>query len=122
MAAVCNRTGKNKTACPLCAHAQRRSKAEIEIYEYVLKTCPDARSSDRSALGRFELDVYVPSINKAIEYDGTYWHSKPKDILRDRCKDARCVKKGVQLLRITEVEYEANKPATLLKILNFLKH
>ena len=117
-----SRTGKSKRGCPTCARAQRRSRAEIEIYEHIRKIYPDAISSDRNALKHYELDIYVPSLAKAIEYDGTYWHSLPNSIARDRRKDARCVKKGVQLLRITEAEYEGNKPFALRKSEEFLRN
>ena len=60
-------------------------------------------------------------LQKAIEYDGTYWHSIPKMIARDRRKDARCIKKGIQLLRITDTEYLRDKSAVLLKIEQFLR-
>ena len=29
-------------------------------------------------------DFYIPKYNLIIECDGKYWHSKPKDIKRDR--------------------------------------
>ena len=78
---ISSRTCKNKNGCPHCARAQGRSKAEIEIYEHVRRIYPDAISSDREELKRYELDVYIPSLKKAIEYDGTYWHSIPRAIV-----------------------------------------
>ena len=118
-ATVSGRTSKNR-GCPTCARAQHSSTAEVEIYEHVLAIYQDAIPNDLSALGYFELDTYVPSLKKAIEYDGVWWHDMPHNAARDRRKDARCIEKGVQLLRITDTEYTQNKPATLAKIEAFL--
>ena len=118
-ARVADRTGKN-SGCPVCSH--RRSKPEIEIFCHVLRIYQDTISNDRKALcpSRLELDVFVPSICKAIEYDGTYWHKNPENVIKDRLKDDLCVTRGIQLLRITDIEYLRDKPATLLKIEKFL--
>lgn len=38
--------------------------------------------------GIYSVDVYVPSLMLAIECDGTYWHSLPKQVTIDSRKDA----------------------------------
>ena len=118
--ATVNSRTNSKSGCPTCARSRGRSRAEIEIYEHVLRIYPDTISSDHSALRYFELDVYIPSLKKAVEYDGLHWHSMPHHVDRDRRKDARCVKKGIQLLRITDTEYLQDRAATLAKIERFL--
>ena len=47
-----------------------------------------------------ELDIYIPSIKVAIEYDGKRWH---KDINRDLRKNDECKKNGIRLIRVREV-------------------
>ena len=68
----------------------------------------------------FELDIYIPSLKKAVEYDGTYWHSKPGMPAKDRYKDVRCAMRGIQLLRISDTEHKKNKQETFRKIEHFL--
>ena len=45
------------------------------------------------------MDIYIPSINTGIEYDGQRWH---KDTKKDLIKDKCCYEKGINLIRIRE--------------------
>ena len=47
----------------------------------------------------FELDIYIPSLNLAVEYDGYGHHDK---LQRDIDKNKRCQELGINLLRIRE--------------------
>lgn len=47
-----------------------------------------------------ELDIYVPSINVAVEYDGSRWHKNKLDI--DNEKNQRAKNSGIRLIRIRE--------------------
>ena len=47
-----------------------------------------------------ELDVYIPSIKFALEYDGSHWHKEKVE--KDNQKDAICMNSGVRLIRIRE--------------------
>ena len=67
-------------------------------------------------IGRFELDIYLPNLQLAIEYNGIRYHSiemsKPKDrILR---KSIACRNKGIRLIHIYEFE-DFEKQKQLLK-------
>jgi len=68
-AAYCNRFIKNP------------SKPQIELYKEVLKLCPYAILNYPS-LG-YSIDIAIPFLNIAIEYDGSYWHDENRDIRRD---------------------------------------
>lgn len=46
-----------------------------------------------------ELDVYLPEKSKAIEFNGTYWHSLPNN---DRIKKEQCRYNNIDLLVIEE--------------------
>jgi len=54
--------------------------------------------------GKFVVDAYIPILHLVIEADGDYWHSLPKQIIRDKSKDAYLTKCGFNLLRITGTE------------------
>lgn len=65
----------------------------------------------RKVIAPYELDVYIPEKNLAIEYDGIYWHSsgsKENDKEKSRyhlMKTEMCEEKGIQLLHIFENEW-----------------
>ena len=59
--------------------------------------------NDRSIIFPKELDIYIPTLNIAIECNGCYWHSdleKPKDYHIK--KFTECRNKGIQLIQIWE--------------------
>jgi Zn finger protein HypA/HybF involved in hydrogenase expression len=59
--------------CPKCTST--RSKAEEEIYEFIKDKYPDLEVLQNHKIGRMELDIYIPELKFAIEYNGVYWHS-----------------------------------------------
>ena len=77
-ATIGHRTSENGTNCPICNSGRQTSFAEQAVYYYVKKLYPDAINRYKAEfLGRMELDVFIPSINYAIEYDGEAWHKGP---------------------------------------------
>ena len=48
----------------------------------------------------YELDIYIPSLKIAIEYDGYYWHKNR--VRQDVEKNRRCSLDGITLYRIRE--------------------
>jgi very-short-patch-repair endonuclease len=58
---------------------------------------------------RLELDVWIPSLNSAIEFDGTYWHKDPVAKRRDAKKNKQCKAAGIALMRVPEIEFARNK-------------
>ncbi len=89
-----------KSTCPHCIKARQTSFPEQAIYYYIKQIFPDAISNDRKALGRKELDIYIPSRKTAIEYDGYAWHKNSK---KDDAKNQLCHEKGIELIRIREM-------------------
>lgn len=91
------------TNCPVCNSGRQTSFAEQAIWYYVKKVYADAESRYKAPfLKRMELDIYIPSIKFAIEYDGVAWH-KDNDKKREEEKYILCQKEGIRLLRIQEV-------------------
>lgn len=64
--------------------------------------------SDRSQITPYELDIYIPSHNLALELNGLYWHSE-KSGRRDKnyhiYKTRKCSEKGIRLIHIFEDEW-----------------
>ena len=62
--------------CPYCMKRRKTSKAESEISSYIKSIYNDEISlSNRNILNGKELDIYLPDIKLAIEYNGFYYHS-----------------------------------------------
>ena len=101
-AVISERTSHSKTNCPICYKQNRTSFPEQAIFYYVKQIYPDAINGYREDfLKNMELDIYIPSIRLAIEYDGEPWHGRDK-LKREQQKYQRCHKQGIKLLRIRE--------------------
>jgi very-short-patch-repair endonuclease len=68
---------------------------ESAVLFYIKKVHPDARKYQEDNV---ELDIYIPSINLAIEYDGEAFHNSE----RDHQKNLYCKEKGINIIRIRE--------------------
>jgi len=84
---------------------------ETQLFEFVKLLCPDAiRNAIKIISGNKELDVYVPSKNVAIEFDGLFWHSfggegKIEDKNKHLLKTVECCDRGIQLFHVFENEW-----------------
>lgn len=69
-----------------------------------------------------ELDIFIPSKNIAIEFNGNMWHSEKfgKDRLYHLNKLNECNKNGIGLIQIFEDEYEEHRDIVLSKIKHIL--
>lgn len=93
------------TNCPICNSGRQTSFAEQAVFYYIKQLYPDAQNRVQDLLGqRMELDIYIPSIHLAIEYDGSFWHNhnKPNKRERDEKKYALCQAQHIYLIRIRE--------------------
>ena len=91
--------GRNASGskCPICTKELQTSFPEQAIYYYIKKLFPDAINGDRHL--NIELDIYIPSLKFAIEYDGIFWH---KDKKRDERKNNICKENKIVLFRVRE--------------------
>lgn len=90
---------KSINLCPICNKESQTSFPEQAIFYYLKKVFPDA--INRYSLGRKELDVFIPSINIGVEYDGVRFHTKDTKKKEDK-KDAFFLKKGICVFRVKE--------------------
>ena len=103
--------------CPYCNKFKGTSKAEKEIDEMVKEFLPNENiiENDRTQIinprtgHNLELDVWIPSLKKAIEYNGIYWHSGNLTKEKDKEKIKQCKEKGIELLIIEEEDWYSNK-------------
>ena len=105
-------TNYHEICCQNCAKSNTSFK-EKELVLYT-KSIYDGLviENDRKLLKNKELDIYIPSKNLAIEFNGIYWHS---DIFKDNDyhlnKTNLCKKHNVGLIHIFESEYSLNADA-----------
>ena len=97
------------------SHQEREIKEYVESLGYECYT-------DRHILNGKELDIFVPSKNIAIEFNGNMWHSEKfgKDRLYHLNKLNECNKNGIGLIQIFEDEYEEHREIVLSKIKHIL--
>jgi hypothetical protein len=92
--------------CQTCN--QGKSKAEIEITTFIKSLGLNPTENDRETIKPYELDLYFPDKNIAIEYCGLYFHSElnlqnPKQYHINKLQ--LCRNKDIQLIHIFEDEW-----------------
>ena len=102
-------------------HRTCRSSREIELAELVSNICEgDVLTSERRIIPPYELDIYIPKLKLAIEYNGNYFHSDitgtPIDYHLN--KSIRCRELGIRLIHIYEFENFAIQKELLVKLLS----
>lgn len=78
--------------------------------------------NSRKIVKGFEIDIYIPKFNLAIEYNGLFWHSELKGKTRNYHlnKTEECEKQNIQLIHIFEDEWSYKKDRVKSKILNLI--
>jgi rubrerythrin len=91
------------TKCPICNARKQTSFPEQAIYYYIKKLYPDTISKYKEVFANsMELDVYVPSIRFAVEFDGAAWHNTEAQHERERQKYEICKDNVITLFRVKE--------------------
>lgn len=119
----------NGTRCAKChIHSSGSSLGEQEVLKHVkyitnISIIKNDRTQITNPLTKcnLELDIWIPSMNKAIEYNGTYWHSLPRRKMIDGIKRNQCRMKGIDLMVIKEEDWKRNKDKMIIDINHFIK-
>lgn len=88
--------------CPHCDKRNKTSFPEQAFFFYLKKAYPDATSRYYMGEEHIELDIYIPSVCVAIEYDGVYWHANKEEA--EIKKYQKCKDNGITLYRVREFE------------------
>jgi hypothetical protein len=97
-------------SCPKCNSTA--SKKEKEIVEFIKTlTNEEIIENDKNIINPFEIDIYIPKLSLAIEFDGLRWHSENfcEDKKYHLKKTLECEKKGIRLIHIFEDEWDFKK-------------
>lgn len=88
------------------------SKPELTVFHFIKKYFPDAINGYTAPwLRKQELDIFIPTLNIGIEYDGMAWHKNDTAKFRDEKKYKKCKQNNTKLIRIKEfsVKNKQNK-------------
>ncbi|MBE6422331.1 MAG: hypothetical protein E7024_02580 [Succinivibrio dextrinosolvens] len=104
-ATILHRTQENGTGCPICNSGTQTSFAEQAVFYYIKKIFPNTLSRYKAVfLGKMELDIFIPELKLAIEYDGENWHNGNIKFKREKIKYHLCKEQGIKLVRLREIE------------------
>ena len=96
------------TNCPICNNGRQTSFSEQAVYYYIRKVFPDTINRYKNVFDNgMELDIYIPSIQTAIEYDGVFYHKKK--LQSEMKKYEICKQHHIKLIRIKEVDITQDK-------------
>ena len=86
--------------CAQCQKEYHTSFPEKSVFYYLHQAFADAIENYRPKyLEKMEFDIFIPSINVAVEYDGGRWHNQ---LSKDIKKNQICEQRGIRLFRIRE--------------------
>lgn len=98
------------------------SAAQQEISDYIESLGIEIKRNDRTQLQGLELDIFLPSHQFAIEYNGLYWHSdlhKTSTYHNNKSKLAKSI--GLQLIHVFEDDWRDRSDIVKSMILHRLK-
>ena len=96
--------------CPKC-YPQFTSIGQMEVLEFIRNILPPNTlilKNDRKTVGGIELDIYIPRLKLAIEYNGLYYHSEisgEKDKNYHLNKLNKCLESDIRLIQIIDCEW-----------------
>ncbi len=128
----------------VCSHmksSRGSSGGEIELFDLIKSLYPSTQKfRDRNVkikgkphIKGFDIDIYVPELNKGIEFDGRWYHSFegskrarpnwPDEDIKNYhpLKDSWFAKKDIKILHIEEENWIKNKIDCIKKCVEFLK-
>jgi predicted small secreted protein len=95
----------DKSGCPECAKTS--SKEEKEIANFIKSIyIGNIIENSRNIISPFEIDIYVPDKNFAIEYNGLFWHTTDYiEKNKHETKTKRCANNDIKLFHIFSDEW-----------------
>lgn len=120
---------EKKIKCPVCMKTYGMSEGEKELANFIRENYKgEIMIKALKIIPNFELDIYLPKLGIALEYNGLYWHRAEKIIDRKsysnldyhRFKTLECSKKDIRLITILDVDWQRNKDIIKDKILKII--
>jgi very-short-patch-repair endonuclease len=89
-----------------CLH--KSSKTEKKLLSFIKENYEgEILINKNNIITGYELDIYLPDLKLALEFNGLYWHNElAKDKNYHKMKTDLCEEKGIQLIHIYEDDWE----------------
>jgi len=118
-----NRIKTNINLCTICNPIGfLYSENENELYNFIEKNYNgEILKNTRNVIPPLEIDVFLPELNIAFEYNGLFWHSekyKPKNYHLN--KTDKCEEKNLHLIQVYEDDWLNKQDIVKSRILNLL--
>lgn len=111
----------------ICTHCNnpesyRVSNPEIEIFKLLKNNYGgEILQSNRKIIVPYELDIYLPDLKLAFEFNGLFWHNElNKDFDYHLMKTEKCEYQGIHLIHIYEDDWKYKQDIVKSRILNLL--
>jgi very-short-patch-repair endonuclease len=90
---------------------QTYSRGEKELCQYIKSLYSgEILENTRKFIGGKELDIYLPELKLAFEYNGEYWHQfhEEKEPGYHKNKQKACKENGIKLIEVWENDWKKN--------------
>ena len=118
-----SRYNSNCIICTVCNPIIKFiSDKENELHNYIKENYnKEIISNSKDIIKPYELDIYIPDLNLAFEFNGVYWHNElNKEDDYHNNKTNMCLNKGIQLIHIWEDDWIYKQDIVKSMILNKL--
>ena len=107
------------SGCPKCSKSV--SAGEVEVLDVIKKTVPDLEviHGDREAIGK-QLDIYIPSLRIAVEFNGLYWHRHGSPSIPVYEKMKMCTEAGIDMYVVWEHNWRDRREIVEKWLINLL--
>jgi len=92
------------------------SSGEIEVKEFVESL---GLQTTKKKTKQYEIDIFVPSLNIGIEYNGVYWHSKQHRMYHQK-KYTLAKEQGIRLIQMWDLDWINKKDLIKKKLTHLL--
>lgn len=119
----CTKNGKE--LCPTCYPRKSGTSIKEQEVAQFISTIYSGRiiQNDRVMLNGKELDIYLPELNLAIEFNGLYWHSENNFSGHKHhllYKQQYAYKKGIRVIHIMEDEWDHKRDIVKSRLTHLL--
>jgi len=106
--------------CTLCNQVgQTKSGLEFLVRDFISSNYDGTILSNKKIIKPYEIDIYLPDIKLAIEFNGLYWHNETnKDKLYHFNKTNLCELNGIKLIHIYEDDWNIKQDIVKSRILS----
>jgi hypothetical protein len=116
-----DRIKNGNTLCTVCNKIESGSDSEKKLLEFIKSIYIGEVVENSRNIISSEIDIYLPSLKIAFEYNGIFWHSdKFKDKNYHLKKTKECQEIGIKLIHIWEDDWKYKNDIVKSRISNLL--